>query len=136
MIDHQSSPVSPGLSIPNTRQPYLQNWEFMALVEGRNFRQKQEPIMNTNGGWLRLVNDIDAIVLFANGFGDIIWPGKGYQPCRNREALPKGKDYMATSVPLLKRLFREAGSHSGQVHITSTGLQWHQGPMLFENCVA
>ena len=37
---------------------------------------------------------------------------------------------------MLKRLFQKAGSHPGQIDITSTGLQWHQGPTLFENCAA
>ena len=134
MMENLSTSPSLKLSILGTVQHCLQGWEFMALVEGRNFRQKQEPIMKTNGGWLKLVNDIDAIVLFANGFGDIIKPGKGSLPCHDWEELPKGKDYMATSVPMLKRLYREAGSDLALNHLTSTRLQWHRGSTLFESC--
>ena len=134
IMDERPGGNPPDLKIPGITQTFLQGWEYMALVEGRNFRLKEKAIMKSNG-WLQLVKDINAVILFANGFGDVITPGgASRQVCQKWIRLPKEKDYMATTVPMLESLFREAGSDSAQGFLTSTGLQWHCGSVLFESC--
>ena len=128
--------ATPGVQMRSTWQSSLSGWEFMALVEQRNFRRKQQTIAKTSGGWVNLVNDIDAIVLFGTGFGDIIKPiGVPGSLCEQWQSLPKGKDYLAIGCPTLEKLYAEAGSRRTREHLTSTHLQWQQGPVLFEPCM-
>ena len=129
--------AAPGLEVRGTMQSSLRGWEFMALVEQRNFRRKQQTLFKTNGGWTNLVNDIDSVVLFGTGFGEIIKPNSRLQDlCPRWRCLPKGKDFLGVGCPMLENLFAEAGSRKTRKYLTSTHLQWHCGSMLFEPCIS
>lgn len=132
---------SPGATIDGTWSEVLNGFEFNAVVEQHSpFRQKQTKLCNSNGGWPLLSRDIDALVLFANGFEDIIIPAteqSNRSLCRTWQRVPKGKDYLATSTPVLKKLYERAGCPLDRKYLTSTQtkLQWHQGSsMLFDPC--
>jgi hypothetical protein len=117
----------------------LQGWEFMDIVEERSpLRLKETLIKKTCGGWIDLATDINAIVLFANGFEDIIkpaqWSLKGL--CHMWRAIPKEKDYLAANISSINKLFEQSGSRSSKKYLTSTHLQWHRGTVLFEKCRA
>ena len=129
-----------GASIKSTLREFLNGFEFKAVVEERSpFRQKQTPLDKTNGGWPQLVRDIDALVLLANGFEDIILPADQGNTglCRLWQRVPKGQDYLATSTKTLKELYDVAGCRLNRKYLTSTQLQWHQGDsILFDACEA
>ena len=55
--------------------------------------------------------------------------------CHSWRTVPKDKDFLAASVPILNALYEKAGSKLTKKHLTSTHLQWHRGPFLFENCI-
>jgi hypothetical protein len=117
---------------------FLRGWEFMALVEDLSpLREKETAIQKCSGGWTRLVKDIDAVVLFASGFGDIIKPSEAACArglCKRWGRVPKGKDYMAASIPTLVQLFDRAGSRLTQRYLTSSHLRWNRGQVLWEPC--
>jgi len=130
-----------GATVKSTWCDDLNGFEFNAVVEQHSpFRQKQSKLSNTNGGWPMLTKDIDALVLLANGFEDIIVPAAAAENkdlCRSWQRVPKEKDFLATSIPMLKRLYRRAGCPLDRKYLTSTPkkLQWHQGnSMLFDSC--
>ena len=132
---------SSGYAIKSTWGDILHGFEFNAVVEQHSpFRQKQTKLLDTNGGWPLLSQDIDALILLANGFEDIIVPAveqSNNRLCRSWQYVPKGKDFLATSTPLLKRLYERAGYPLDRKFLTSTKakLQWHQGSsILFESC--
>jgi hypothetical protein len=117
----------------------LHGWEFMDIVdEVSPLRLKETPIKKTCGGWVDLATDINAIVLFASGFGDIIKPAecslKGL--CHMWRAVPKEKDYLTVGATTINKLFEQSGSRLTRKHLTSTHLQWHRGRVLFEKCHA
>jgi hypothetical protein len=115
----------------------LQGWEFMDIfAEISPLRLKEALIKKTCGGWLDLAIDIDAIILFASGFEDIIRPLEGSLEglCHMWRSVPKENDYLAASIPTIKKLFERSGSRLTKKHLTSTHLQWHQGEVLFEHC--
>lgn len=135
--------VKTGLSAESTlRWPTrksLQGWEFMDIVDEISpLRLKEALIKKTCGGWVDLATDINAIVLFASGFEDIIkpaeWSLKGL--CHMWRAVPKEKDYLTTGVTTINKLFEQSGSRLTRKHLTSTHLQWHRGTVLFEKCCA
>lgn len=129
---------TPGATVKGTLQDVVQGFEFKAVVEERSpFRQKQTVIKKTSGGWPTLARDIDALVLFANGYGDVLRPLRNNNQglCNSWQSVPKWNDYLATTVKTLKDLFDVAGCRLNQTYLTSTHLQWHRGnSSLFEPC--
>ena len=65
---------TPGVKLRGTMRDRLYGWEFQALVEQKSFRRKEQVLKKSNGGWADLLNDINAVVLFANGFEEVIKP--------------------------------------------------------------
>ncbi len=125
----------PGLALHGTMRSRIHGWEYMSLVHEKNYRRKEAIIAKSSGGWADLVSDIDALVLFATGFGEIIRPGRGLRRlCHRWRSLPKDKDYLAANVPILELLYSEAGSRVSHKHLSTTHLQWHRGSTLFEEC--
>jgi hypothetical protein len=128
-----------GTSINNPLREYLNGWEFRAVVEERSpFRKKQTKLKRKSGGWPQLVQDIDALVLLADGFEDIIVPAdEGNEGlCRLWQRLPTGLDYLATSTEIVKDLYDVAGCRLSRNYLSSTELQWYQGDsVLFDACL-
>ncbi|KAI0909693.1 hypothetical protein F4823DRAFT_414976 [Ustulina deusta] len=132
-----SASNGPGLVVKSPFQDTLQGYEFKAVVESRSpLKAKQCVVEKTSGGWPLLVGDIDALVLFASGFEDLIRPAQGnYGLCHKWKTVPKGKDYLATTVKMLKNLYDVAGCRLSKQYLTSSRLQWHRGDSaLFEAC--
>ena len=135
MEEKDSLEASPGLTLHGTMQSRLHGWEYMSLVNERNYKRKEANVAKSNGGWVDLFNDIDALVLFATGFDDIIKPVSNLSNlCRHWMTLPKGKDYLAIGVPILEMLYTEAGSHMSRKYLSNSHHQWHRGSVLFEHC--
>ncbi|EFQ25953.1 uncharacterized protein GLRG_01097 [Colletotrichum graminicola M1.001] len=101
--------------------------EFMSTVNrtvGR--RMKKNEIRTTSGGWARLVEDSASLVLFANGFGDLICPTADSEMlCSRWKTVPWGKDYLAATTDTLLRLYFK-GNEISQEYLTSSGLCWHK----------
>lgn len=131
--------ANPGVPIKSPFRQMLRGFEFKAVVEERSpFREKAIRIREKNGGWPRLLCDIDALVLMADGFKDLIVPAaRGNEGlCLQWRRMPKGCDYLAASTRVLADLFDVAGCRLSQKYLTSTQLQWHQGQsLLFDPCV-
>ena len=124
-----------GLALYGTMQSQIYGWEYMSLVHEKNYRRKEAAIGKTSGGWVDLVNDIDALVLFATGLDDVIKPVADLSNlCPLWRSLPKGKDYLAVCVSTMELLYSEAGSRSTHKHLSTSHLQWHRGSTLFEQC--
>ena len=124
-----------GLALHGTMQDEVHGWEYMSLVHERNYRQKGAKVEKSSGGWVDLINDIDALVLFATGLDEIIRPVSDLSSlCHPWKTLPKKKDFLAAGVPMLKLLYSEAGSRLSRKHLSTSHLQWHRGRTLFEEC--
>ena len=72
--EFQSTEKLPGFTLHGTMRSKLHGWEFMSLIEEKNFRQRQLNIAKSSGGWVDLAADIDALILFGTGFNDVIRP--------------------------------------------------------------
>jgi hypothetical protein len=101
------------------------------------FILKEQELSKTSGGWPLLVRDINALVLFADGFGEVIIPAESAKNslCRMWHGMPSNMDYMATTSRVLKDLYDVAGCRITRKYLTSTQLRWHRGESLvFEAC--
>lgn len=135
MDKEDSIEACPGLALHGTMQSKIYGWEYMSLVHEKKYQRKEATIAKSSGGWVDLINDIDALVLFATGLDEIIKPVCDLSRlCRPWKSLPKGKDYLATGVPILELLYSEAGSRLSRKHLSTSHLQWHRGSTLFEQC--
>ncbi|KAF8858460.1 hypothetical protein BDZ45DRAFT_394759 [Acephala macrosclerotiorum] len=114
----------------------LRGFEFMAVVDQKSpIRRKEATVEKSTGGWQSLIHEVNAVVLLAHGFGELIRPtSPSFGLCPRWKALPKDKGFIAAGVPLLKRLCEEAGSSSPYLYLTPSQLQWHRKSMLFEKC--
>ncbi|CAO2653455.1 Nn.00g028660.m01.CDS01 [Neocucurbitaria sp. VM-36] len=128
-----------GAALEGMLREVLYGFEYKAVVLERSpLRLKKMNISKTNGGWPLLVREIDALVLFADGFEDLIVPAEqgNERLCRRWKRVPKERDYLATRTKMLLQLYDEAGSRLDRKYLTSSSkLQWHQGSsILFDAC--
>ncbi|OAG42839.1 hypothetical protein AYO21_02790 [Fonsecaea monophora] len=122
-------------------QEVLQGYEYRSVVEERSpFRKKRTTLRRSCGGWPALIRDVDAVVLFASGFEDILRPLENDQLqdiCVKWRSMPREMSYLATTVKILRDLYEVAGSRSTREYLTSTRLRWVQGKSsLFEPCTS
>ncbi|CZR54526.1 uncharacterized protein PAC_04410 [Phialocephala subalpina] len=122
--------------VRGTMRHLLRGWEFMDLVYDRSpFLLKETYIEKSSGGWTNLARDIDAVVLFGSWFEGIKLNEKFMAGlCHVWKSVPKGKDYLTASVPVMNWLYKVAGSKLSRKHLTSTHLRWHKGGQLWERC--
>ena len=130
---------APGIRVPTSLHESLYGFEFKAVVlEDAPYKLKKTNINRTHGGWSKLIEDIDALVLFANGFGNVILPAGGSDQvlCHQWRGVPDGQDYLATPTKMLQNLFDKAGSRVDRKYLTTKSkLRWHQGSStLFNAC--
>lgn len=111
----------------------LSGFKFMGVVDERSpFRRKQYAIST---GWANFINGIDALVLFASGFKDLIRPTEAAKGlCHTWKSMPKGKDYLSTTVDILMDLYNVAGCCLTREYLTSSRICWQRGEVLFEPC--
>jgi hypothetical protein len=127
-----------GAPVKASFQEALQGYEYNAVIEDRSpFILKEQELSKTSGGWPSLVRDINALVLFADGFGEVILPTESAKSklCRSWHSMPSSMDYMATTSKVLKDLYNVAGCRTTRSYLTSTQLRWHRGEsVVFEAC--
>ena len=130
---------APGIRIPSSLHESLYGFEFKAVVQqDAPYKLKKTTISRYHGGWSKLIEDVDALVLFANGFGDVILPADASKEhlCHKWRRVPQGQDYLTTTTSMLRTLFDKAGSRLDQKYLTTKSkLRWHQGSSaLFNRC--
>ncbi|CAN9284020.1 unnamed protein product [Alternaria alternata] len=130
---------APGIRIPTSVHEKLYGFEFKSVVNQDGvFKLKKTTISRDHGGWSKLIEEIDALVLFANGFGDVILPAGGSCDvlCHKWRRVPDGQDYLTTTTDVLRTLFDKAGSRVDRKYLTTKSkLRWHQGSSaLFNEC--
>ncbi|KAF2967446.1 hypothetical protein GQX73_g6089 [Xylaria multiplex] len=123
------------VEIHATWQERLLGYEYMAVVKDWSpMPLKELEIHKTCGGWPRLIRDVNALVLLANGFGDWIQP-IGDQTGLWWKTFPRGKDYMAVPANILFDLYALAGYNNSNKRLTATNLILHgPGTSLFQPC--
>jgi hypothetical protein len=127
-----------GIAIENPLSQGLYGYEFKAIVQERgDYTLMEKELSRNHGGWPLLVRDINALVLLADGFGDLILPSDQHKPrlCSVWQRVPSGSDYLAATCNVLTDLYDLAGCRASREYLTTTHLQWHQGESrLFESC--
>ncbi|KAI1044531.1 hypothetical protein LB505_011047 [Fusarium chuoi] len=102
---------------------YLEGWDFEDIVSNfRTFHARQTTLETLGKEWVDFIRAIKAVILFGEGFGEIIRPRK---TCKEWGTLPKGKYYIATLMSDLHKVLKEHG-HCGDGHLRlGDNLIWH-----------
>lgn len=116
----------------------LYGFEFNDVARKRfPISLKSCSIERTSGGWTDLVQDIGALTILATGLEDLIKPSNDcLDLCHRWCSLPKGEDYLAVTVRLLKDLYYVAGCPLNCQYLTSSSrLQLERtSSILFAPC--
>lgn len=89
----------------------LSAFEFMDIVRepGRGAYVKKVPIKTEGKNWLKILNDVDAVVV-CSGIGEVISPADSInRRCDKCNSLPGGLDYLAAPISCLKELVERNG---------------------------
>ena len=105
----------------------LEGWDFVNLA---CHQSPFEPIVAKmdcfSEPWIHFIRSINAIVLFGDGFGELIEPTGDslIGLCSEWKTLPKGKNYLATTFSTLKQIQERYGRESTAPMEISRGFVW------------
>jgi len=83
-------------------------FDILDLVKSRpQFLSRIERFSSGENGWIDLLPTIGVLTVFGKGFGDLIRPSNADAMCVAWRSVPKGEDYLTSSVPTLTLLYKE-----------------------------
>ena len=126
----------PGLKVELRLPRRLRGWEFMDIVEDKRILRRKVQTIHSNVGWMKLVRDVNAPILFAKNYGEVIIPVKTDLLCKSWRLLPQKEHYLAVACSIIETLYEETGSSTSHKYLTSKRLKSHRGKSLFEPCTA
>ncbi|KAJ3523775.1 hypothetical protein NM208_g12324 [Fusarium decemcellulare] len=116
-------------------RPSVHGWEYMDLVEDNGWMSPKSVTMDSKcGRWNEYARDIQALVLFGAGFGDILTPVLPGTICPVLTSIPKGYSFLGIRVDTLERLFTLQGSLGNQAKLSTSGLALSGSTDLFKGC--
>lgn len=122
-------------------QERVDGFELSEIVRRETCFEYKSAVIHKSGGWVSLVQDLKALVLFTDGLGDAIIPtGDPSGLCHKYGSLPKQAHYLATTVEMLRTFFDNSKSSEVPSRLTApatgAGLQLDREGQLFEPCLA
>ncbi|KAK5224482.1 hypothetical protein LTR72_004263 [Exophiala xenobiotica] len=129
IIDYQHRAAGQnGVRLKLSPRRHLEGWDFKDLATERDPIYPRVAVIPTVGrGWVDFVRDIQAIVLFGRGFGEIIRPAaKGEVSCTHWTSLPPDTYYLAAAVADLRTIMELEGDPNANPPQLSENILWHQ----------
>ena len=135
--DHQTKLLaSSAIGLRGTDRDKLEGFGFRDIIEGENPLRPRVAILKSSGrGWVDLTRSIRSINLLGRGFGDLIRPAQDANKlCTYWKEVPKGKDYLTTSIPILQEICTKYGDIDADPLEIVQDIYWHKPDVLFESC--
>ncbi|GKU11119.1 unnamed protein product [Fusarium langsethiae] len=127
-VNHKSHAISLSLSL----WPSISGWEYMDVVEPRRWMPpKSVNLRGKCGLWNEYAREIQALVFFGSGFGDMLSAASPPNVCSALSSVPKGHFCLGIRVDTLERLFTVQGSFRDQTRLTTNGLTLSGSKDLF-----
>ncbi|KAK3649115.1 hypothetical protein LTR22_013085 [Elasticomyces elasticus] len=125
--------VSEGLDLRFTNRVRLEGWSLKSIIDGPPALDPKLVYLTTSGrGWVSLAKQLNAVTLMGTGLGPLIQVRQ--HSCRKWSAMPKGQDYLACQLSLLKEIATSHGDLHGVPLRMTFKTRWRQGLSLFEPC--
>jgi hypothetical protein len=116
------------------RRRRFHGWNFDDVISKSTFEGAIEIIPSTSHGWVDLIQHIQAITIFGNGFGQLIKPSSTQNHCPRWTELPRDRYYLAACMSELAKI--EGLGHFGTdraLQLTS-GTTWRTSQDPFPSC--
>lgn len=86
----------------------LEGWKFQDIVDREHsINPVVAELDDSATDWLRLIRHIDAVVLFGNGFGELMKPMGEH--CTNWTSVPQKRFCLAVPIPQLRQIAKKHG---------------------------
>ena len=137
IIDHQATLEAFTSAVP-VRLPRnkLEGYRFMEFATRRAMTPRVAYLQTFNGAgksWVDFVRALRAVVLFGEGFGELI-AAKDNTLCSRWNTVPTSKDYLTVGGFDLARILHQEGSaHSNPMKL-APGIYWDPSTPAFEPC--
>lgn len=122
----------------------IEGFEFGDIVQGCSPLQPRVTRLDASyGDWLDFSVEIDAIILFGSGFGELIKPAEVFSGaaskvrCGQRASCPADHDYLAAPISVLTEIHkkcRSRKSRSDNCLRLSEKTFWHDALVPMEHC--
>ncbi|RDW58293.1 hypothetical protein BP5796_12223 [Coleophoma crateriformis] len=148
IFNYQSNSASSGVGFKVKTSPrrQLEGFDFMDIASGTSpVYPRSTTLRHTGKGWVDLVRELHAITLFGRGFGEILQPfnleinnatGSALQaterPCSHWAKVPVGKDYLAMSNEVFRKILRNRKNEINQPWRVGKSLHFHCPDKAFE----
>ncbi|GAB1315628.1 hypothetical protein MFIFM68171_05838 [Madurella fahalii] len=143
LIDHQATLDLYASGVPiRLPRSKLEGYRFMEVASRRQVTPRVVHLRAFGGAgksWVDFIRAIRGVVLFGEGFGELISPSLSADTdtnatCSRWNTMPKCRDYLAVSAYDLNRIIHQEGSRiSGPVKL-APGIFWNHSPGAFERC--
>ena len=137
IVDHQAAAADEDGFRFNLRmypRRQLEGFEFIDIAEDRDPLYPHLYSLHEFGkGWVDFVRAIRAITLFGNGYGELMEPADTERMCSSWMKVPKNKDYLAVSVPIMEELLRRGDREEVPWRVIDE-IYWHTPGKTFEPC--
>lgn len=102
----------------------LEGWKFQDVVDREHsINPVVAELDDSAKDWIRLIRRIDAVVLFGNGFGELMRPMGEH--CVNWTSVPQKKFCLAVPIPQLRRIARKHGRPDVTPIKLTENVYWH-----------
>lgn len=122
----------------------IEGFEFDDIVQGSSpLQPRVTKVHSSYGGWLNFSNEIDAITLFASGFGELIKPAEAFSgsasraKCGQRASCPTGYDYLVAPLSVLEQIHKKGRTRKTQLDDSvrlGDKSYWHDTLAPLEHC--
>ncbi|PYI19447.1 hypothetical protein BO99DRAFT_384495 [Aspergillus violaceofuscus CBS 115571] len=147
-----------GAKIRKSPRRRLEGWDFQQVATSADPTEPKAASLSDIGlGWVDLVRAINAITLFGQGFGEILQPvdtaqvpvnaqsgpavnaPQGRARCERWTTLPKDKDLLATTIPVIqdvkrKMICQDPDDNKKGLWKLCDDIYWHSPDKVFEGC--
>lgn len=138
MVTYQSqSSTQDGVAFKVRKIPRerLEGYDFIDVATDQDpIHPRYITLRSIGKGWVDLVREIEATILFGSGFGELLKPIGNTGHCGWWTKVPTGSDHLAVSVLDLENIISRWGDKTGASWQIVANVHWHCPDKLFEPC--
>jgi hypothetical protein len=129
-----------GFKVKLSPRRQLEGFDFMdAATSHGTLWPKVVTLCAKGAGWVDFTRTIHAVTLFGTGFGQLFRPTTAGDEgscgtCLWNGEVPKGRDFLATTVSDIKEILKKKGSMHTKPWRLADKIYWHTPDKLFEPC--
>ncbi|KAI9677140.1 MAG: hypothetical protein M1822_008249 [Bathelium mastoideum] len=135
MITHQADVASKnGLSLKCRLRKHIDGWSFNDIIENRDCKPGVVTLQSMGKGWVDLLDDLGAITLYGEDFGELIRPTDTERHCARWSLMPSGNYFLAACMSDIVSIIAAHGNSATEPMKVTSNLAWQNWEKRFELC--